>query len=156
MIQRGFELYRHTADSRSALVLVAANLLPLVGVVFFGWSLWTILTVYWLENGIVGLWNIPKILLAEGTFLPDRTGVGYSAWATRPMPAMGRVALAVFFTFHYGLFWLVHGVFVLVLPTFFGTGLFGRLFTSVGPVPTDPFGQLMLFDAGMCTSSWPG
>jgi hypothetical protein len=122
VIQRSFEVYRRSADSRSAIVLVAANLIPLVGVLFFGWSLWTILAVYWVENGIVGLWNIPKILLAQGSFLPGQTGAGYRSWAVQPTPQVGRVAMAVFFTFHYGLFWLVHGVFVLVLPSFLGIG----------------------------------
>lgn len=119
-LARAFDLYRRTADSRSAMVLVVANLIPFAGVLFLGWSLWTILAVYWAENGIVGLWNIPKILLAQGALLPGRVGVGYRAWAVRPMPGAGRVAMALFFAIHYGLFWLVHGVFVLVLPSFMG------------------------------------
>lgn len=119
-IQRAFDAYRRTADSRSAVVLVVANAIPLVGVLFFGWSLWTILAVYWVENGIVGLWNIPKILLAQGVLLPGKVGVGYRAWAVRPMPGAGRAALAAFFAIHYGLFWLVHGVFVFALPRFLG------------------------------------
>ncbi|HXG26798.1 MAG TPA: DUF6498-containing protein, partial [Candidatus Binatia bacterium] len=71
---RAFELYRQTATSRSAILLVLANIVPLVGVAFFGWSLLTILVLYWLENGIVGLWNVPKILMAQGSMarpLPD-------------------------------------------------------------------------------------
>jgi hypothetical protein len=67
---RGLRLYRRTATSRSAILLVVANLIPLVGVLVFGWSLWTILVLYWVENGIVGFWNVPKILLAQGAVLP--------------------------------------------------------------------------------------
>jgi Family of unknown function (DUF6498) len=119
-VERAFELYRHTATSRTALALLAANAVPLVGVLFFGWSLWTILAIYWIENGIVGLWNIPRILLAQGVLLPGRVGVGYRAWAVQPMPAFGRGFMAIFFAIHYGLFWLVHGAFVLVLPSFLG------------------------------------
>ena len=63
---RGFGLYRRTAVTRSAIALVIANAIPLVGVLFFGWSLITILVLYWVENGIVGFWNIPKIALARG------------------------------------------------------------------------------------------
>ena len=33
---------------------------------FFGWSVWTILIVYWLENGIVGAFNVLKIGRAQG------------------------------------------------------------------------------------------
>jgi hypothetical protein len=128
--------YRETASSRTALTLLAANAIPLVGVLFLGWSLWTILAIYWVENGIVGLWNIPRILLAEGQLLPGRSpGVGYRPWAVTSVPAVGRTGLAVFFTFHYGLFWLVHGVFVLVLPQFMS--LWGNPGTQPG-VPTLP------------------
>ena len=67
---RAFELYRRTATSRSAIVLLVANAIPVIGVVFFDWSLLTILVLYWLENGIVGFWNIPKIALAQGSVIP--------------------------------------------------------------------------------------
>jgi Family of unknown function (DUF6498) len=136
-LERAFDLYRRTATSRTAMALVAANAVPLVGVLFLGWSLWTILAIYWVENGIVGLWNIPKILLAQGVLLPGRVGVGYRAWAVQPMPAAARGFIAVFFAIHYGIFWLVHGMFVLVLPTFLGfTGSFnGLLGLDLG---TDP------------------
>jgi len=66
---RAFDLYRRTATSRSAIVLIVANAIPLIGVLFFGWSLLTILVLFWIENGIVGLWNIPRILLARGSIL---------------------------------------------------------------------------------------
>jgi hypothetical protein len=71
VLGRAFDLYRRTATSRSAIVLVAANAIPLVGVLFFGWSLLTILVLFWIENGIVGLWNIPRILLARGSIIPS-------------------------------------------------------------------------------------
>ena len=70
-VGRAFDLYRRTATSRSAIALVAANAIPLIGVLFFGWSLLTILVLFWIENGIVGLWNIPRILLAQGSILPS-------------------------------------------------------------------------------------
>jgi len=57
---RAFELYRRTAASRSAIVLLVANAIPVIGVLFFGWSLLTILVLYWLENGIIGFWNVPR------------------------------------------------------------------------------------------------
>jgi MFS family permease len=126
---RAFDLYRRTTSSRSALLLVAANVIPLAGVLFFGWSLWTILTLYWVENGIVGLWTVPKILLARASSDDAR---GRLALATAFVsPAIGAVfgpLTAIFFVFHYGLFWFVHGVFVFALPTFFGAG----------PLVTDP------------------
>ncbi|HJP88371.1 MAG TPA: DUF6498-containing protein, partial [Candidatus Limnocylindrales bacterium] len=185
-LTRAVDLYRRTAASRSALVLVAANLIPLVGVLFFGWSLWTILVLYWVENGIVGFWNVPKILLAQGAVMPtvvppipDDAALAASGWdpvragklraewekarqaqqaaldaanaaaANQPVaadpnrgpmdvnPLLGRVrvfgqpvggtagrsALAIFFLMHYGIFWFVHGVFIFLLPSFFGGDL---------------------------------
>lgn len=142
-LERLGELYRRTAQSRTALALLGANAIPLVGVLFFGWSLWTILVIYWVENGIVGLWNIPRILLAQGTLLPGRTGVGYRPWAVQSMPAVGRAAMAVFFSFHYGLFWLVHGVFVLILPTFMGLSRDGGISPLIPLFPGEPSPPLL-------------
>ena len=66
---RAFDVYRHTASERSAIALIVANAIPLIGVLFFGWSLITILVLFWIENGIVGFWNIPRIWLARGSIL---------------------------------------------------------------------------------------
>lgn len=118
MIARAAELYRTTSSERAIVALVAANLIPLVGVLFFGWSLHTILILYWLENGIVGFWNVPKIALAEGPIVQPPAG----GRTTPAIPGAGiaRAAIIPFFIFHYGMFWTVHGIFVFVLPSFGG------------------------------------
>ncbi|HEV2005189.1 MAG TPA: DUF6498-containing protein [Candidatus Limnocylindrales bacterium] len=139
-VGRFFDLYRETATSRTAIALVVANAIPLIGVVLFGWSLWTILVLYWVENGIVGFWTVPKILLAQGSPFGGLVGLASSRFGQlgdgRPA-ALGlaaaevaagaagtvlngwlRVPLTLFFLVHYGLFWLVHGIFVFGLPTF--------------------------------------
>lgn len=124
---RVFEFYRRTAASRSAIALLIANAIPLVGVLFFDWSLWTILVVYWLENGIVGFWNVPRILLAGGPLITEaalvprangaRDGLTLVVRMARAgLSEAGRAGLAGFFLIHYGVFWVVHGVFVLSLP----------------------------------------
>ena len=99
-------LARTVAFGRSAplaiVLLVAANLVPLAGVLWFGWDVATILTMYWLENGIVGVLNIVRILLASGT------DVRYPGGLANAGPA-------AFFTVHYGFFWLIHGVFLAVV-----------------------------------------
>ncbi|HET7182586.1 MAG TPA: DUF6498-containing protein [Candidatus Limnocylindrales bacterium] len=158
-LSRAVDVYRRTAASRSAIVLIAANLIPLVGVLFFGWSLWTILVLYWLENGIVGFWNVPKILLAGGVAqqraLDAAAAVRPPAGSgTQPMGvsavhtfgddvagragAGGRAALAVFFLMHYGIFWFVHGIFVFLLPSFFGGT--GAVECTPGDLTIDPNG----------------
>jgi Family of unknown function (DUF6498) len=118
-LTRALDLYRRTATTRSAIILIVANAIPLAGVLFFGWSLWTILVLYWLENGIVGFWNVPKIILAQGA----ATASGDPGAQRLGGPGgVGRAALAAFFCVHYGMFWFVHGVFIFTLPLFLGGG----------------------------------
>ena len=85
------------------MVLVGANLVPLVGVAFLGWSLFELVLIYWLENGVVGAYNLLRMGTARG--------------GSPTVPE--RVFRIGFFTVHYGLFWAVHGVFVFSL---FGHG----------------------------------
>jgi hypothetical protein len=142
-IGRVVALYRRTALTRSAIVLLAANLIPLVGVLFFGWSLLTILVLYWLENGIVGFWNVPKIVLAQGSTaaasaVPPAAASAVPPAAASAVPrfnAVGRTGLATFFLFHYGVFWVVHGIFVFALPTF---GAMAIDTSSIRCIPVDP------------------
>lgn len=101
-------LGRLRATSQSAPLAIAllliANLIPLFGVLFLGWSVAMVLIAYWLENGVVGLLNVPKVLLA-----------GRSAAGGGGSDMAGATVRAVFFGFHYGVFWVVHGVFVFFL-----------------------------------------
>ncbi|MCI0344952.1 MAG: DUF6498-containing protein [Chloroflexi bacterium] len=149
---RLFELYRTTGRTRTAIALVVANAIPLAGVLFFGWSLLTILVVYWIENAIVGFWNVPKILLARGPVVPleqlPRAAASLGP-ALGGMPGAARVGMALFFLVHYGLFWVVHGVFVFVLPEFAGAyqGDFASCAPQGGLLPSEgcggPFGALV-------------
>ena len=54
-VERILAWYRVTSSVGAVVALVVANAMPLLGVLFLGWSVWTILIVYWLENGIVGV-----------------------------------------------------------------------------------------------------
>ena len=110
--------YRLASSSGAVAALIVANAIPLFGALFLGWNVWMILIVYWLENGIVGVFNILKILRAEGPADPT------AGWTMngKPMNVVGRGAIAGFFLVHYGMFWFVHGVFVLTLPLFAGMG----------------------------------
>ena len=143
-LTRVFDLYRTTSWSRTAIALIVANAIPIVGVLFFGWSLLTILVLYWIENAIVGLWNVPKIVLAQGSLTETPIGAPSGTPPAGPraafanliggrIPTLGRVAMAAFFVLHYGGFWVGHGVFVFALPNF--AGAFGG-----GP---GPFGEVL-------------
>jgi hypothetical protein len=173
---RAFDLYRRTAASRPAIALLLANAIPLVGVLFFGWSLITILVLFWIENGIVGFWNVPRILLARQSIAESLPGmvryagfdkaesaeaaallesrmreaqaqmtietsrgvrtINPSALLLGRLGGIAHAVLAVFFLIHYGLFWLVHGIFVFALPTFFG----GSRAECIGGITTLPPG----------------
>jgi len=109
--------YRIGSSVGAVVALLVANAIPLIGVLFLGWNVWTILTIYWLENGVVGIFNILKMARAEG---PEPTGRAATLYNGRPVgtTAGAKTALIPFFIVHYGIFWVVHGIFVLTLPQF--------------------------------------
>lgn len=107
--------------------LLVTNVIPLVGVLLWGWSLFAILLLYWIENGVVGAINVPKIARAEAPE-PEQPS-GRASFGRRRRVPMSRAALVPFFVFHYGLFWLVHGVFVFA---FFGFGPFSEPDAAAG------------------------
>ena len=108
-------------------LLVAANLVPLAGVLYFGWDLVTLVALYWLENGVVGVFAIGRILTADAVD-PNPTPMTINGRPVSPgrlrSPVLARALLTPFFCIHYGMFWLVHGVFVwFALPQMFaGSG----------------------------------
>ena len=129
-MDRLLRLYRVTSSALAALLLIVVNLVPLAGAMWWGWDLMAILALYWVENGIVGAFNVLKILRAEGTVL----GLPRVRLNGRPIGSLGRAPLAVFFLVHYGGFWLGHGAFVLIfLPLITSSGLSGV--SPFGPGP---------------------
>jgi hypothetical protein len=154
VIERTVRLARATSSTTSAVVLVASNLIPLAGVLFWGWNVATLLVLYWVENGIVGLLNVPKMLLAQGPDEPATRVVGVRGLGpvtvTRSGPT-AKAALVPFFLLHYGIFWLVHGVFVFTLPLFIG-----GVANAVGPgafVPDPGLGSIALDTRVVATRS---
>jgi hypothetical protein len=97
--------------SPTAIGALLVNLLPVGGILFFGWSLSALVVLYWLENLVIGLVNIGRILASGAAHGP--VGIG------------GGLFLAAFFTLHYGAFCFGHGVFV--------AGLFGQDLGMLGP-----------------------
>jgi hypothetical protein len=83
----------------AVLTLLVMNLIPLIGVMKFGWDAGTIIFLYWLENVIIGVLNIPKILACRD---PQRSRDSEK----RP------IFLAAFFSVHYGGFCLGHYLFL--------------------------------------------
>lgn len=50
----------------SILLLVLANLIPVVGVVLWDWDVFFLLLLFWCENVIIGLFGIIKIAMSGG------------------------------------------------------------------------------------------
>jgi len=86
----------------SLLALLLANAVPVIGVLFLGWTVFPLLLLYWLENVIVGGFNVAKMLLAR---------------PAEPIYWAGKLFLIPFFIVHFGGFTFVHGV---LLVAFFG------------------------------------
>ncbi len=82
------------------LVMILANLIPVAGVLFLGWEVFPLMLLFWAENVIVGLINVARMLMVD----PGNA----RTWASK-------IFLVPFFCFHYGMFTLVHGIFVFVL-----------------------------------------
>lgn len=86
-------------------LILLLNLIPVAGVLWLGWSAGQILILYWIENIIIGAASLVRILTARGVADPTRKTVAATA----------SIGLGCFFTIHYGLFTLGHGVFTLIL-----------------------------------------
>ena len=82
----------------SAWVLVAANLVPLAGVLFWGWDAFALLALFWMENVVVGVFFALRMLTID---------------PRDPALWMAKLFMVPFFCFHYGMFTAVHGAFVL-------------------------------------------
>lgn len=91
------------ASKVSAAVLVAANLVPLYGVLFWDWEVFPLLVLFWAENVVVGLLNVARMLCVDPADL--------GTWLLK-------LFLVPFFCVHYGMFTAGHGAFVL-------SGMFG-------------------------------
>lgn len=77
----------------SSYALIAANLIPLIGVVFFQWDSALVLALFWIENLIIGAFNVLR-MWGVSVVAKNISGLFSSA----------------FFLVHYGLFCAVHGM----------------------------------------------
>ena len=80
-----------TLASASSLLLIAANLLPIVGALFWDWELAMIMLLYWAESAVIGFFNLLKMIVIGK----------WSALITGP-----------FFVGHFGGFMAVHFLFL--------------------------------------------
>jgi Family of unknown function (DUF6498) len=89
----------------SALILFAANMVPLVGVIFWDWDAFMLLMLYWLETAVIAFWTVVRIATMPSNALGDIRFEGSDRPATP-------LALAAFVTLHAGIFMGVHFLFL--------------------------------------------
>ena len=111
---------------------IAANLLSLGVALWLGWSPALILLLFWAENIVVALWQLPRILLAgdgkKGVLaglvqhalgneerIPAEVARAVVEEMAGHLPRVSNLFVAAFFLVHYGLFTYGHGLFVFQL-----------------------------------------
>ncbi len=73
----------------SIFTLILVNIIPLLGVVIFGWDIFTLVFAYWTENLVIGFYNVLKMKkLTSSLAHPDIR----------------------FFVIHFGFFTIIHGL----------------------------------------------
>lgn len=75
-------------------LLLAMNVVPLLGVLFWGWDAKALVVLYWSENLVLGFFTIARMLTKS---------------------PLGGLGMSAFFCVHYGAFCAVHGLFILSL-----------------------------------------
>lgn len=114
---------RRSGSWLSVTMAVALNLITLVGVVGFGWPAGNVFLLFWAENAVLGIITLVKVASAQAPSTGG--GLRINGRPTSSSPAL----YALFFTFHYGIFCIVHLVFTGIVaytigirPTFFFLG----------------------------------
>lgn len=80
--------------------LIAANLVPLIGVFLLGWDAAFIVLLYWMENIVVGIYNVIKMVVLK---IYSRATI------------LELIFFILFFCFHFGAFCAGHGVLLVAL-----------------------------------------
>jgi hypothetical protein len=96
-LPRWLKIERSELSKPSVVILILANLVPLYGVIFLGWQVFPLMILFWVENVIVGIFNVFKMLFCQ---------------SEKPGKWFAKTAAISFFCIHYGIFTLVHGLFV--------------------------------------------
>ncbi len=103
---------------RSLWVLFAVNLYPILGVLAFGWNYFNVVILYIIETFIIGLYNIPKMIIAKGdmpqNIPPEDKIVEQGKSFAR---GCAKIILIPFFFVHFNLFVAGQTIFVIVMST---------------------------------------
>jgi len=118
-----FFLYYTVTPSLFALLL--ANAVPIIGVVFLGWTVFPLMLLYWLENVVVGGFNVAKLVFNK---------------PSEPVFWAAKLFLVPFFIVHFGGFTYVHGALLIALFGPKGTQSFELLTTVPAAIRANQLG----------------
>jgi hypothetical protein len=92
----------------ATILLVLTNLVPLIGVIWWGWDAFLLLMLYWMETAIIAFWAFVRMAASPLSAMGDiRTESG--------QPITSRLGLLAFFIVHAGIFMTVHFMFLWAL-----------------------------------------
>jgi len=100
---------RAGAPKNSVMLLVLANVIALAGVLVWDWGLQNLFVLYWAESAVIGIYHVIRIML------------GFR---------VAGLLLAPFFVVHYGMFMMVHAIFIVAF-FFDGGGMGGNTVNEV-------------------------
>jgi len=83
------------------LAVIAGNITPVFGVLFYDWSLFDIFYLYWAENILIGGFTAIRMLMSA------------ASWGIAML--IGTLFSIAFFTVHYGMFCFGHGMIIFEL-----------------------------------------
>lgn len=132
--------------SPSSLLLVAVNLLPIGGVIWFGWSVLELLLLYWTESVAIGVVNVLRMLAsnpasplaglaASNPQIPDSAREALAMSGVRAAGRSMKFFLLPFFIVHYGAFCFAH---LTAVVSVFSNGQLGGDLTQALPTLNDP------------------
>jgi hypothetical protein len=89
----------------ATLFLIGSNLVPLVGIAFWGWDAFELLVLYWCETAVIGFWTAVEMTFRPAPF-PDRNMERLSHKMGRGFRSMLlMVNVAIFMAAHMAFLW---------------------------------------------------
>jgi hypothetical protein len=158
--------------SPSGLALIAANLVPLAGVLFFGWDLASVIVLFWAESAVIGFYTALKMAVVGkfaalvmvpffighfGGFMAGHFLLIYEffvrgAFATGPAPAVRGALYAIFTPLWASLaaLFISHGV-------SFVDNFLGRreyVGTTMNALMIAPYRRIMVMQVALIVGGW--
>lgn len=107
------KLYKDSAETPSkdysGLGILVSNILVIIYALAEGWSLGSMVLIYWAQSVIIGFFHFFRILLLKSFCTKGFTSNGSPV----PETPQGKWSTAVFFAVHYGIFHVVYVIFLL-------------------------------------------